>query len=229
LLIVYVSSDESAGATSCLVFFPPTRTVNGQSTLLARLFVGANPHSGSIFYASQAQAVCAPLFNGLLRNPHAACEIILHKKKPSFIFNPSPHAQTMNTLPLAQLSPVGFLQTFVLELLQLTEEAAGHQTDQIIERIAQSAGHFFEEAYRDESQFSEALDQDRYIDLIVGLKNRIGGHFSLAQDDIKQGGLCQKCRVILNDQREVKYPFMPRSPCEHTFSASARTSLSPQH
>ena len=86
----------------------------------------------------------------------------------------------MNTLPLAQLSPVGFLQTFVLELLQLTEEAAGHQTDQIIERIAQSAGHFFEEAYRDESQFSEALDQDRYIDLIVGLKNRIGGHFSLA-------------------------------------------------
>ena len=85
----------------------------------------------------------------------------------------------MNNPPLAQLSPVGFLQTFVLELLQLTEEAAGDQTDQIIERIAQSASHFFEEAYRDDSQFSGALDQNRYIDLIVGLKNRIGGHFSL--------------------------------------------------
>jgi hypothetical protein len=50
-----------------------------------------------------------------------------------------------------------------------------------------------------------------------------------AQDDIKEGGLCQKCRVILNDQREVKYPFMPRPPCGRTFSASARTSLSPQY
>jgi two-component system response regulator HydG len=85
----------------------------------------------------------------------------------------------MNTPPLTQLSPVGFLQTFVLELLQLTEEAAGQQTDQIIERIARSAGLFFEEAYRDESQFGDVLDQGRYIDLIVGLKNRIGGHFAL--------------------------------------------------
>ena len=85
----------------------------------------------------------------------------------------------MQNSPLAQLSPIGFLQTFVLELLQLTEEAAGQQTEQIIERIARSAGQFFEESFRGETRFSGELDQAHYTNLILGLKNRIGGHFSL--------------------------------------------------
>lgn len=79
----------------------------------------------------------------------------------------------------SQLSPVGFLQTFVLELLQLTEEATDHQTDQIIERIAHTASDFFEAAYREQHLLDDRLEPDRYADLIVGLKNQIGGQFSL--------------------------------------------------
>lgn len=85
----------------------------------------------------------------------------------------------MTASHFSQLSPVGFLQTFVLELLQLTEEATNHQTDQIIERIADTASEFFEAAYRDENLLDDTLDHDRYADLILGLKNQIGGQFSL--------------------------------------------------
>jgi two-component system response regulator HydG len=91
----------------------------------------------------------------------------------------------MTASHFSQLSPVGFLQTFVLELLQLTEEATNHQTDQIIERIADTASEFFEAAYRDENLLDDTLDHDRYADLILGLKNQIGGQFSLEAVDSK--------------------------------------------
>lgn len=87
----------------------------------------------------------------------------------------------MSTNYLSQLSPIGFLQTFVLELLQVTEEASDHQTHQIIERIAHSASEFFESAYRAERGFDGAFDQERYADLILELKNQIGGVFSLEE------------------------------------------------
>ena len=81
-----------------------------------------------------------------------------------------------------QLTPVGFLQTFVLELMNLRAESESRDGEQLIERIAQSASRFFEEAFRAETG-EDALDRDRYIDLIIGLKNRIGGHFSVLSAD----------------------------------------------
>jgi len=90
----------------------------------------------------------------------------------------------MNLHAFSQLTPMAFLQTFVLELMQLTEETSDHQSEQIIERIAQSASRYFEEAYREEHRIDDPLTQDRYADIIIGLKNHIGGHFSLLSADV---------------------------------------------
>ena len=83
------------------------------------------------------------------------------------------------TTNFSQLTPTGFLQTFVLELMQLAEEATNHQTEEIIERIAHSASEFFEVAYREEFRLEEKLNPERYAEVILGLKNHIGGQFSL--------------------------------------------------
>jgi hypothetical protein len=83
-----------------------------------------------------------------------------------------------NTI-FSQLTSIGFLQTFVIELMDACEAAGTTQAEQLIERIARSAGRFFEEAFRDEYGVDQALDRERYADLIIGLKNKIGGNFSL--------------------------------------------------
>ncbi|MGX2039348.1 sigma 54-interacting transcriptional regulator [Methylocaldum sp. MU1018] len=89
----------------------------------------------------------------------------------------------MNQPNFSQLTPIGFLQTFVIELMELCAEAGAAQAEQIIERIARSAGRFFEEAFRAEYGIDQTLDRERYADLIVGLKNKIGGRFSLVSSD----------------------------------------------
>lgn len=85
----------------------------------------------------------------------------------------------MSHTPFSHLTPIGFLQTFVLELMDVCEASGLGQTEHVIERIARSAGRFFEEAFREEYGIEGTLDLEGYADLIVGLKNKIGGHFSL--------------------------------------------------
>lgn len=85
--------------------------------------------------------------------------------------------------PFSRLTPIAFLQTFVLELMDVCEETGPSQAEQIIERIARSAGRFFEEAFRAEYGIEGALDREGYADLILGLKNKIGGNFSLVSSD----------------------------------------------
>lgn len=85
----------------------------------------------------------------------------------------------MGNTAFSHLTPVDFLQTFVIELMDACEAAGVTQAEQLIERIARSAGRFFEEAFRAEYGFDQALDRERYADLIIGLKNKIGGNFSL--------------------------------------------------
>lgn len=81
--------------------------------------------------------------------------------------------------PFSQLTAIGFLQTFVLEIMQLCESEDADESERFIERIAKSAGQFFEEAYREEMNIQGDMAPPGYADLIVGLKNRIGGDFSL--------------------------------------------------
>lgn len=86
----------------------------------------------------------------------------------------------MNEHDFSQISPVFFLQTFILELMHACEQEGGGYCESLIERIAKSAGQYFEQTYRDEYGKQHELDRESYIDLILGLKNRIGGNFSLA-------------------------------------------------
>ncbi|WP_198321380.1 MULTISPECIES: sigma 54-interacting transcriptional regulator [Methylococcus] len=86
----------------------------------------------------------------------------------------------MQGTSFSQLTPIGFLQTFVLELMHACEEAGLAPAERLIDRIARSAARFFEEAFREEYAVEGALDPKRYAELVVGLKNHIGGQFSLA-------------------------------------------------
>jgi DNA-binding NtrC family response regulator len=92
----------------------------------------------------------------------------------------------MDNTSFSQLTPIGFLQTFVIELMELCEESGAAQAEQIIERIALSAGRFFEEIFRAEYGLDQALDGELYADLIIGLKNKIGGHFSLVSSNAER-------------------------------------------
>jgi len=90
----------------------------------------------------------------------------------------------MNELSLSDLTPNIFLQTFVLELMHASEQLGQEQSQQLIEQIAKTAGCFFEEVYRSEKGNKDnALDIESYIELILGLKNNIGGKFSLTSSN----------------------------------------------
>lgn len=83
----------------------------------------------------------------------------------------------------SHITPVFFLQTFILELMHAAEQKGGDYCESLIEHIAKSAGLYFEQTYRDDYQLAGDLDKERYIDLILALKNHIGGNFSLASVD----------------------------------------------
>jgi len=100
----------------------------------------------------------------------------------------------MSDLSLSDLTPNLFLQTFIIELMHATEQLGQEQSQQLIEKIAKTAGCFFEEVYRSEKDNKKAaLDKESYIELILGLKNNIGGNFSLSsctQDRIAVSNSC---------------------------------------
>ncbi|MCK4842570.1 MAG: sigma 54-interacting transcriptional regulator, partial [Methylococcales bacterium] len=82
---------------------------------------------------------------------------------------------------LSDLTPTIFLQTFIIELMHASEQLGQEQCQQLIKQIAQTAGCFFEEIYRsDKGKKNNQLDIESYIELILGLKNNIGGNFSLS-------------------------------------------------
>lgn len=85
--------------------------------------------------------------------------------------------------PLGDLTPVFFLQTFILELMHASEQQGQKHCEELLEHIAKTAGRFFEETYRTNTRNNQKLDRDRYIELILSLKNNIGGNFSLVSSD----------------------------------------------
>ncbi len=99
----------------------------------------------------------------------------------------------MNTNPLSEVNPVFFLQTFILELMHASEQQGQQHCEQLIEHIAKTAGCFFEETYRNNTHKAETLDIESYTELIIGLKNNIGGKFSLASSN-------QDCITVVNSR-----------------------------
>jgi transcriptional regulator with PAS, ATPase and Fis domain len=89
----------------------------------------------------------------------------------------------MNNNSLSELTPVFFLQTFILELMHASEQQGQKHCEELIEHIAKTAGCFFEETYRGNIHKTETLNIESYIELILGLKNNIGGKFSLVSSN----------------------------------------------
>jgi len=75
--------------------------------------------------------------------------------------------------------------------MHASEQQGQKHCEELIEHIAKTAGCFFEETYRNNTNKTKALDIENYIDLILGLKNNIGGKFSLASSD-------QNCITVTN-------------------------------
>jgi DNA-binding NtrC family response regulator len=101
------------------------------------------------------------------------------------------HKAVMSNNSLSDLTPVFFLQTFILELMHASEQQGQKHCEQLIEHIAKTAGCFFEETYRSDTNKSGMLDRESYTELILGLKNNIGGKFSLASSN-------QSCITVTN-------------------------------
>ncbi|SFW25616.1 sigma 54-interacting transcriptional regulator [Nitrosovibrio sp. Nv17] len=114
----------------------------------------------------------------------------------------------MSNDPLSELTPDFFLQTFILELMHASEQQGQEHCEQLIEHIAQTAGCFFEETYRENTGKSERLDTESYVELILGIKNNIGGNFLLVSSN-------QDCITVTNTccpfgERVTRFPELCR-------------------
>jgi Nif-specific regulatory protein/two-component system response regulator AtoC len=89
----------------------------------------------------------------------------------------------LGNLSFSSLNPIIFLQTIMSQSIRTDGRhnvAAEKERNQGIIQIGISAGNCFETAYRDEFGLRDRLTLEQYADLIITLKNKIGGAFSLA-------------------------------------------------
>ncbi len=81
------------------------------------------------------------------------------------------------------LNPVSFLQIFVAQSIKVLEQHSGQDkvgADRYIEHVGLSASHCLEEAARALLGYAGPITPDQYADVIINIKNRVGGNFSRA-------------------------------------------------
>lgn len=86
----------------------------------------------------------------------------------------------------SHLNPILFLQTFVAQSVEVSAKmGGGNGNDRLnyIEQLGLTASGCFETAYRQELAQDGPLDHDKYADMIVEIKNKIGGNFSRASSE----------------------------------------------
>ena len=89
----------------------------------------------------------------------------------------------MTSKSTARLDSTSFLQSFVTQSVRAASQmGCGSCSDQMpyIERLGLTASGCLEQACREQSGVKGRLTQEQYADLIVSLKNQIGGNFSRA-------------------------------------------------
>ncbi|MFZ5539575.1 MAG: methanogen output domain 1-containing protein, partial [Pseudomonadota bacterium] len=89
----------------------------------------------------------------------------------------------MDNVSRPRLDAISFLQSFVTQSVRAAGQAGCSScSDQMtyIERLGLTASGCLEQACREQSGVKGKLSQDQYVDLIVLLKNQIGGNFSRA-------------------------------------------------
>ncbi len=81
----------------------------------------------------------------------------------------------------AKLTPEAFLQAFVIQSSEIGHNLGCNHCNQqgsYIEQLGLGASGFFEAAYRKNLELDKELDPATYADLIITLKNKIGGNFA---------------------------------------------------
>ena len=84
------------------------------------------------------------------------------------------------------LSPISFLQTFVAQSLRTAGQMGCTECEPSIgyvESIGLTAGPCFERICRDQLKLQGKIDLDQYADIILSIKNQIGGSFSRASSE----------------------------------------------
>jgi len=79
------------------------------------------------------------------------------------------------------LNPLSFLQAFIAQSVKVIEQRSGQDdagTDRYIEQVGLTASHCLEEAARVLLGYTGPITPDQYADVIISIKNRIGGNFS---------------------------------------------------
>jgi Nif-specific regulatory protein/two-component system response regulator AtoC len=86
----------------------------------------------------------------------------------------------MDSRSAKPLNPVSFLQVFITQSVKVAEQRCGGQGGTLnhIEHVGLAASHCLEEAARTCLGYAGPISADQYADLIVNLKNQIGGNFS---------------------------------------------------
>ncbi|NOX43068.1 MAG: sigma-54-dependent Fis family transcriptional regulator [Gammaproteobacteria bacterium] len=92
----------------------------------------------------------------------------------------------MNNKSPKDLNPINFLQTFVTQSAKVAGQLGcpsckSHLS--YIEHLGLAASNCFETIYREHHELDGKIDLDEYSDLIVSIKNQIGGNFSRASSE----------------------------------------------
>lgn len=80
----------------------------------------------------------------------------------------------------SHLSPILFLQTFVAQSIEVSTKIGNKNNNEqsYIELLGLTASSCFETAYRQKLELDGPLNHDKYADMIIEIKNKIGGNFS---------------------------------------------------
>lgn len=87
----------------------------------------------------------------------------------------------MKNKPLNDLTPINFLQTFVVQSAKVAEQLSSPNCENqlsYIQHLGLAASRYFETIYREQNKLDGKIDLNEYSELIVSIKNQIGGNFS---------------------------------------------------
>jgi len=88
----------------------------------------------------------------------------------------------MSHNPIKSLNPVSFLQAFITQSLKVGAQHCSNPqtgTHQYIEQVGLVASHCLEDSARISLGYTGEVKPEQYADLIINIKNQIGGNFSL--------------------------------------------------
>lgn len=112
----------------------------------------------------------------------------------------------MDNTSSKSLSPVSFLQAFIVQSVKVAESnisKKASEPDKYIEQVGLTASQCLEEGVRESLGYSGTITPDQYADIIINIKNRIGGNFSRASSPPGTIRVVNSCCPFGNSVREA--------------------------